>query len=83
MPWSSARTHTPTRPCCRLSPKGASSGPDGTAGFWVIRVADAPKDLWSNADGWTSGPDITVFDGTDSGLHLPIGGEWVRLRIAA
>lgn len=63
-------------------PRSACAGPDGSPGFWVIRCANLPEDLWSNEDGWTSGPDFTVFDGQDTGHGLPFGGEWVRLRIA-
>lgn len=67
---------------CAL-PQTACPGPDGSPGFWIIRSAECPDDLWSNEDGWTSGPDFTVFDSSDTGHGLPIGGEWVRLRIAA
>lgn len=64
-------------------PQIACEGPDDSPSFWVIRNAEHRADLWSNEDGWTSAPDFTVFDGQDTGHGSPVGGEWVRLRIAA
>lgn len=52
------------------------------ARFYAIASTHDPRELWSNSDGWTSGPGFTVFSASDRSRALPVGGQWVRLRLA-
>lgn len=59
--------------------------PETTADTGMYAIARTPnaQDRWSNADGWTDGPDFTVFTAEERAqCALPMGGAWVRISTA-
>lgn len=54
--------------------------PVASPAFYAIGCTTNPSDRWSNADGWTDGPDFTVFTADERrSMGLPIGGEWIAI----